>query len=87
MKAVFSARFKAELLDAEAKYCEVSDRLAGELPDRRAKSSVGKAAITSDLTGFRAAGQNRFRFSFTTKRGATRFTFSAWFTNDATPIF
>ncbi|HXI70756.1 MAG TPA: hypothetical protein VNN22_10420 [Verrucomicrobiae bacterium] len=34
MKAVFSARFKAELLDAEAKYCEVSDRLAGELRER-----------------------------------------------------
>lgn len=34
MKAVFSTGFKAELLEAGAKYAEVSDRLAGELRER-----------------------------------------------------
>jgi hypothetical protein len=34
LKAVFSTGFKAELLEAEAKYAEVSDRLAGELRER-----------------------------------------------------
>ena len=34
MKAVFSTRFKAELLEAETKYGEISDRLAGELRER-----------------------------------------------------
>ncbi len=34
MKAVFSSRFKADLLQAGAKYGEISDRLAGELRER-----------------------------------------------------
>ena len=34
MKAVFSTRFKADLLQAEVKYGEISDRLAGELRER-----------------------------------------------------
>ncbi len=34
MKAVFSTQFKVDLLAAEAKYCEISDRLAGELRER-----------------------------------------------------
>ena len=34
MKAVFSTGFKSELLEAEAKYAEISDRLAGELRER-----------------------------------------------------
>ena len=34
MKAVFSTRFKADLLQAEGKYGEISDRLAGELRER-----------------------------------------------------
>lgn len=34
MKAVFSSRFKTDLLAAEAKYSEISDRLAGELHER-----------------------------------------------------
>jgi hypothetical protein len=34
LKAVFSTGSKAELLEAEAKYAEVSDRLAGELRER-----------------------------------------------------
>ena len=34
MKAVFSARFKSDLLAAEGKYRDISDRLAGELRER-----------------------------------------------------
>ena len=34
MTAAFSTLFKAELLEAEAKYAEISDRLAGELRER-----------------------------------------------------
>jgi len=34
VKAVFSTRFKADLLQAEVKYGEISDRLAGELRER-----------------------------------------------------
>lgn len=34
MKAVFSTRFKADLYSAEAKYSEISERLAGELRER-----------------------------------------------------
>ena len=34
MKAVFSTRFKADLLQAEVQYGEISDRLAGELRER-----------------------------------------------------
>lgn len=34
MKAVFSASFKADLLAAESKYSEISERLAGELRER-----------------------------------------------------
>ncbi len=39
MKAIFSTRFKADLLEAEVKYCEISDRLAGELRERVAGQS------------------------------------------------
>ncbi len=34
MNAVFSTRFKADLLQAEETYGEISDRLAGELRER-----------------------------------------------------
>jgi len=34
VKAVFSTGFKIDLTDAEAKYREISDRLAGELRER-----------------------------------------------------
>ena len=34
MKAVFSARFKSDLLAAEEKYRDISGRLAGELRER-----------------------------------------------------
>jgi hypothetical protein len=34
VKAIFSTRFKADLLSAEAKYSEISGRLAGELRER-----------------------------------------------------
>ena len=34
MRAVFSALFKADLLEAEAKYHEISDRIAGEFRER-----------------------------------------------------
>ena len=34
MKAVFSTRFKADLTEAEAKYREISERLASELRER-----------------------------------------------------
>jgi hypothetical protein len=34
VKAVFSTRFKADLLQAEVKYAEISERLAGELRER-----------------------------------------------------
>ena len=34
MKAVFSSRFKSDLLAAEEKYRDISDRLAGELRER-----------------------------------------------------
>ena len=34
MNAVFSTRFKADLTEAQAKYREISDRLAGELRER-----------------------------------------------------
>jgi hypothetical protein len=34
VKAVFSTRFKADLLEAETKYGEISDRFAGELRER-----------------------------------------------------
>lgn len=34
MKAVFSTRFKADLTEAEARYREISERLAGELRER-----------------------------------------------------
>ena len=34
MKAVFSIRFRADLLRAEVKYGEISDRLAGALRER-----------------------------------------------------
>jgi len=91
VKAVFSARFKAELLDAEAKYCEVSDRLAGELRERvagQAREIIRwNGGDHVGPHGFPCRRTKPFPFSFTTKRGATRFTFSAWFTNDATPIF
>ena len=39
MKAVFSARFKSDLLAAEEKYRDISDRLAGELRERIAGQS------------------------------------------------
>jgi hypothetical protein len=39
VKAIFSTRFKADLLAAEAKYFEISDRLAGELRERVAGQS------------------------------------------------
>lgn len=34
MKAVFSTQFKADLLAVEKNYCEISERLAGELRER-----------------------------------------------------
>lgn len=34
MKAVFSTRFKVDLLEAQSKYRDISDRLAGELRER-----------------------------------------------------
>ena len=39
MKAVFSSRFKSDLLAAEEKYRDISDRLAGELRERIAGQS------------------------------------------------
>jgi hypothetical protein len=34
LKALFNTNFKAELLEAEAKYANISDRLASELRER-----------------------------------------------------
>jgi hypothetical protein len=91
VKAIFSTRFKADLLAAEAKYCEISDRLAGELRERvagQAREIIRwQGGDHLGPHGFPCRRTKPFPFSFTTRCETTRFISSALCMNGVLPIF
>ena len=90
MKAVFSTRFKADLKEAEARYREISERLASELRERvagQAREIIRwSGGDHAGPHGFPAVGPSHFRFTSTTKCATARFGFSVLSTNGVTPI-
>jgi hypothetical protein len=71
VKAIFSRFFRDDLVREEARYHEISERLAGAFanasPGTPAKSSAGAAGIMSDRMDFRAAERSHFRSTSITR--------------------
>lgn len=92
MKAIFSRQFRDGLLREEARYCEISERLASAFHERVA----GQTREIIRWSGGDHVGPHGFPcrrtkpfpfFIYYQKFTATRFTSSAWFTNADTLNF